>query len=166
MLAIHCILYSSVNNKRRDSIDLDSVDSLREQPSWVIKQLPIQWWMKKWASYSSRRKKLGHTQQQGKGISIAFGKEEIECANVNAVDRPIERFTKREGGCDQFNSTAWKDYKRCPCPGGTNLRKWKRDFFGDLSLLSNQSSFRWSPPWLPGKVLLRAYPRWQCHHRE
>jgi hypothetical protein len=32
------------------AIDLDSVDSLREQPLWVIKQLPIQWWMR--ASYS------------------------------------------------------------------------------------------------------------------
>lgn len=34
----------------------------------------FQWWMKKEASHSSRRKKLGHTQQQGKGIWTRFWK--------------------------------------------------------------------------------------------
>lgn len=45
-------------------------------------------WRNKLAT-PQEEKKLGHTQQQGKGIWTR--KEEIECANVNAFDQPIER---------------------------------------------------------------------------
>jgi hypothetical protein len=51
----------------------------------VIPQLPIQWWIKKWASHSSRRKKLGHTQQQGKGIWTHFLKRRIRMRQCQCI---------------------------------------------------------------------------------